>query len=210
MTDVLDAIGRAGVVPVLTIDDPEDAPLVATALASGGLQVIEITLRTAVAVEAIRRAADVADVVVGAGSVTSPAHVDAVLAAGARFVVSPGLDEAVVEAARDRDVPVVPGIATATELQRATLLDLDVVKLFPAGLVGGTRMVAALGAVWPDVRFVPTGGITLADLPAYLDLPQVLAVGGSWVADPTMVRAGEWAAITAAATDARAVVEARR
>ncbi len=164
---------------------------------------MEITLRTPTAIEAIRRAAaEVPVAIVGAGSVTSAAATASAIEAGARFIVSPGIDEGVISTARDGGVPVIPGIATATELMWAMRLGVDVVKLFPAEVIGGVGMIAALSAVWPDVRFMPTGGIAPANLGAYLALSQVLAVGGSWMVPISAVAARDWASITEAASAA--------
>ncbi len=201
--DVVAAIGNARVVPVVTIDDADDTAGLVMALVRGGLPVVEITLRTPAAIEAIRRAAtEVQDAIVGAGSVTTAAAAAAAIDAGARFIVAPGVDEGVIRTAQDRWVPVIPGIATATELMQAMTLGVDVVKLFPAEVVGGVGMIAALSAVWPDVRFMPTGGITPANLGAYLALRQVLAVGGSWMVPHSAVVTQDWALITRAASAA--------
>lgn len=209
--DVLDRLGSVGVVPVVTLDRAEDAAPLAEALLAGGLPIAEVTLRTTAAVEAIRRMVDaVPDVLVGAGTVMTEDDVAAAVAAGARFVVSPGLDDGVVRAAAEHGVPALPGIATATELLRASRLGLDVVKLFPAAHVGGPDLVRALGAVWPDVRFVPTGGVTLDTVPDWLALPQVLAVGGSWMVRSAWVAAGDWDAVAAAAARARDAVRSVR
>ena len=199
-SDVVDAIANLRVVPVVTIDAVGDGPNLASALVQGGLSVIEITLRTPGAMEALRAAAsEVPDAVVGAGSVTSAAAAVAAIDAGARFIVSPGLDDDVVRTAQDLGVPVIPGIATATELMRAAALGLDVVKLFPAEAVGGTKLITALSAVWPDMRFMPTGGITPENAPDYLALGQVLAVGGSWMVPKQALAARDWNFITATA-----------
>ena len=201
--DAIDAIGEVRIVPVLTIDDARDAPGLASALVDGGLPVVEITLRTPVGIDAVRRAvAEVPAAIVGAGSVTTAVAAATAIDAGARFIVSPGLDEGVITTARDRGVPMIPGIATATELMRAMILGVDVVKLFPAEVVGGVGMITALSAVWPDVRFMPTGGISPVNAGNYLALRQVLAVGGSWMVPRSAVASGDWAAVTAAATAA--------
>jgi 2-dehydro-3-deoxyphosphogluconate aldolase / (4S)-4-hydroxy-2-oxoglutarate aldolase len=206
--DVIDAIGDARVVPVVTVDDARDAPHLASALVDGGLPVVEITLRTPAAIDAIRRAtAQVPGALVGAGSVTSAAAADDAIDAGARFIVSPGLHEGVVAAAGRRGVAVIPGIATATELMRAVNLGAEVVKLFPAEVVGGVGMITALSAVWPDVRFMPTGGISATNAREYLAVRQVLAIGGSWMVPRSAVASGDWASITVAA--AAAVMLAR-
>jgi 2-dehydro-3-deoxyphosphogluconate aldolase / (4S)-4-hydroxy-2-oxoglutarate aldolase len=194
---VIGVIGRVRVVPVLTVDDPDDAVQLVRALVAAGLPAVEITLRTPTGLEAIRRACtEVPSAVVGAGSVTSGTLARASIDAGARFVVSPGLDDDVVDVASSASVPVLPGIATATELLRAVNAGLGAVKLFPAALLGGPALIRAYAAVWPDVRFMPTGGITAASAPAYLALPQVLAVGGSWMVDEQAVGAREWASVT--------------
>jgi 2-dehydro-3-deoxyphosphogluconate aldolase/(4S)-4-hydroxy-2-oxoglutarate aldolase len=199
----IDAMGEVRIVPVLTIDDVRTAPSLVSALVDGGLPVVEITLRTPVGIDAIRRAvADVPAAFVGAGSVTTAVAAAMAIDAGAQFIVSPGLDEGVITTAQDRGVPVIPGIATATELMRAMTLGAKVVKLFPAEVLGGVDMVNALAAVWPDVRFMPTGGISPANVHRYLAIRQVLAVGGSWMVPRSAVAAGDWASMTAAATAA--------
>lgn len=201
--DVIDAIGEVRIVPVLTIDDAQGAHALVSALVEGGLPVVEITLRTPVAIDAIRGVvADVPAAIVGAGSVTTAVAAAAAIDAGARFIVSPGLDEGVVTIAQDRGVPVIPGVATATELMRATALGVQVVKLFPAEVVGGVDMINAFSAVWPDVRFMPTGGISPGNAHRYLALEQVLAVGGSWMVPRSAVDSSDWGAVTAAATSA--------
>lgn len=206
-TDVLGVIGELRLVPVVTVDDVDDAVELASALVEGGLPVVEITLRTVVALEAISRVADrVPEVVVGAGSVTTAAAVASAVDAGARFIVSPGLDRAVIETAQDRRLPVIPGIATATELLRATALGLELVKVFPAEIVGGPGLIEALSAVWPQVRFLPTGGISAGNALRYLALPQVVAVGGSWMAPRSAVAARDWPSVTEAAAAAVTLV----
>jgi 2-dehydro-3-deoxyphosphogluconate aldolase/(4S)-4-hydroxy-2-oxoglutarate aldolase len=201
--DVVGAIGAVRIVPVVTFDVAQDAPGCALALVDGGLPAVEITLRTPAAIDAIRHAAsEVPAAIVGAGSVTSAAAAAAAIDAGARFIVSPGLDEGVITTAQERGVPVIPGIATATELMRAMQLGVDVVKLFPASVVGGVDLITALSAVWPEVRFVPTGGISVANAREYLALAQVLAIGGSWMVPRPAVASRDWASITAAAAAA--------
>lgn len=202
MNELFAALRSAAVVPVVTLDDAAHAAPVATALAAGGLGVVEITLRTPAGLAAIEAAATAPRVIVGAGSVTSAEQADRAIDAGATFVVTPGLDEGAVRAAQRRDVAVIPGVATPTELMAAARLGVDVVKLFPAAVVGGPDMIRALSAVWPDVRFVPTGGVSMQNLGDYLDLDAVLAVGGSWLTERAAVAAEDWAAITRAATAA--------
>lgn len=193
----LEGISRARVVPVVVVDDAAQGVLVASALRDGGLPVAEVTFRTAgarAAVEAIAR--EVPDVLVGAGTVVTAAQVDEAVDAGARFLVSPGLSAAVVRRAQELGVPVVPGVATPSDVIAALDLGLDVVKLFPANVVGGPAAVKAFSAPFPGLRFVPTGGVGAANLLDYLALPAVLAAGGSWMVDAALVRAGDTAEIT--------------
>lgn len=208
---VLDALGSVGVLPVVTIDEADRASALVGALLDGGATAVEITLRTPAALDAIRRAVEeVPGALVGAGTVTSVDALHAAVDAGAVFGVSPGLDPAVVDAARERGIAFLPGVATPTELMQAVTHGVEVVKLFPAEVLGGARMIAALSAVWPEVRFVPTGGISAAELSAYLALPQVVAVGGSWMVSRAAVVAGDWDAITRATVAAIATAAAAR
>ena len=193
----LEAIARARVVPVVVVDDAEQGVLVASALRDGGLPIAEVTFRTAgarAAIEAIAR--EVPDVLVGAGTVVNAAQVDEAVEAGARFLVSPGLSAAVVRRAQEVGVPVLPGVATPSDVIAALDLGLDAVKLFPANVVGGPAAVKAFSAPFPGLRFVPTGGVSAANLLDYLALPSVLAAGGSWMVDATLVRSGDTAEIT--------------
>lgn len=200
---VFGALAPVRVVPVLTIDDAADAAPLVGALVDGGLPAIEITLRTPAGLEAIRlAAAHRPDALIGAGSVMSAEAAVAAIDAGASFLVSPGLDDGTIEVARDRKVAMIPGVATATEVMHAASSGLDVVKVFPAEQVGGPALIRAFAAVWPDLRFMPTGGINAATAPAYLALPQVLAVGGSWMVSPAAVRDRDWSAVTNAAAEA--------
>jgi 2-dehydro-3-deoxyphosphogluconate aldolase / (4S)-4-hydroxy-2-oxoglutarate aldolase len=174
-----------GVVPVVVLEDPAQGVDIARALAAGGLPCAEITLRTPGAEEAIREIARaVPDVLVGAGTVVRPEQVNLAVAAGARFLVSPGLDANIVRRARRLGVPLIPGVATATEALAALLQGVRLVKLFPAELTGGVPAVRTLASVFAELRFVPTGGIAAVDVPAYLAEPSVLAVGGSWLVPP--------------------------
>ncbi|MET7134339.1 bifunctional 4-hydroxy-2-oxoglutarate aldolase/2-dehydro-3-deoxy-phosphogluconate aldolase [Cellulosimicrobium sp. MI9406] len=193
----LEGIARARVVPVVVVDDAAQGVLVASALRDGGLPVAEVTFRTAgarAAIEAVAR--EVPDVLVGAGTVVTAAQVDEAVDAGARFLVSPGLSAGVVRRAQELGVPVVPGVATPSDVIAALDLGLDVVKLFPANVVGGPAAVKAFSAPFPGLRFVPTGGVSAANLLDYLALPAVLAAGGSWMVDAALVRAGDTAEIT--------------
>lgn len=206
----IDVIGRVRVVPVVTVGDLDEAVRLVRALVDGGLTAIEITLRTPSGLDAIRRSIDeVPTAVIGAGSVTSAAGATDAIEAGARFVVSPGLDEGVLDVAQGASVPVLPGIATATELLRAMHAGVHTVKLFPAEQLGGPSLIRSLAPVFPDVRFMPTGGITEATAPGYLALPQVLAVGGSWMVRQPAVAARDWDTVTGDAAAAARLAEPR-
>jgi len=193
MTDpILDRLAAHRLVPVVVLDDPGDADPLAGALVAGGLPVAEVTFRTSAAVEAIRILAARGDVLVGAGTVLTPAQVDAAVAAGAAYIVSPGTSRAVVERCAEHGVVALPGAVTATEVQTALELGLSTLKFFPAGTSGGAKAIAALAAPFTGVRFVPTGGVSAANLGDYLTLPSVAAVGGSWMVPRDRVRAGDF------------------
>jgi 2-dehydro-3-deoxyphosphogluconate aldolase/(4S)-4-hydroxy-2-oxoglutarate aldolase len=211
MHTTLEQIHAAGVVPVVVIDDPTLAPDLVGALSDGGLPVAEITFRTAAAEEAIRAAtAAHPDALIGAGSVLVPAQVDTAIDAGAAFIVSPGLEESIVQRAQQRGIPALPGCATPSDLMRATALGLDVVKFFPAEHSGGLGMIKAIAAPFPGLRFVPTGGIDQGNLESYLEDPRILAVGGSWMVKRSLVTARDWAQVTKATRAAVAAVHRTR
>lgn len=181
--DLQQLFQRDRVVAVLTAPDGETAEAACRALARGGLSCAEITFRTEAAAEAISRAALIEGFVVGAGTVLSAQQARQARDAGAAFAVAPGTNDEVVRACEELELPFVPGAATATEIDHARNLGCSVVKLFPAGSLGGPSFVKAMSAVYPDVRFVPTGGIDSTSLSAYLSLPSVLACGGSWLVE---------------------------
>ncbi|WP_265520826.1 bifunctional 4-hydroxy-2-oxoglutarate aldolase/2-dehydro-3-deoxy-phosphogluconate aldolase [Oerskovia flava] len=196
-SSVVDQLGAARVVPVVVVDGAADGLQVAGALADGGLPVAEVTFRTAgahLAIEAI--ASERPDVLVGAGTIVTAQQVDEAVRVGARFLVSPGLSADVVRRAQHHGVPILPGVATPSDIIAALDLGLDLVKLFPAGVLGGPATVKAFSAPFPGVRFVPTGGVGAANLLDYLALPAVHAAGGSWMVERSLVAAGDWAEIT--------------
>lgn len=203
--DTLDRLAAARLVPVVVLDDAADADPLAAALVAGGLPVAEVTFRTAAAPDAIRAMADRGDMLVGAGTVLTPAQVDQAVAAGASYVVSPGLSRAVVERCQEHGVLALPGAVSATEIQAALELGLNTVKFFPAGTSGGPKAIAALAAPFGGVRFVPTGGVSAANLHEYLAVPSVVAVGGSWMVAKDLVRSGDFAAVTRLTADAVAL-----
>jgi 2-dehydro-3-deoxyphosphogluconate aldolase/(4S)-4-hydroxy-2-oxoglutarate aldolase len=208
--DVEQAVGAVRILPVVVLADAKAAEPLADALVAGGLPCAEVTFRTDAAAEAIEIMARRTELLVGAGTVVSPAQVDRAVDAGARFIVSPGFGPAVVRRCAERGVPVFPGVATATEIQMALDAGLRTVKFFPAQQLGGAAMVKALAAPFRDVRFVPTGGVTTANLADYLSMPAVLAVGGTWMVAPDLLAAGDWAEVTKRAAAAVAAAGATR
>ncbi|MEK9968228.1 MAG: bifunctional 4-hydroxy-2-oxoglutarate aldolase/2-dehydro-3-deoxy-phosphogluconate aldolase [Ferrovibrio sp.] len=200
----LDAIlTRSPVIPVLVVEDAGQAVPLAKALVAGGIPVLEITLRSAAALEAIKRiAAEVPDAVVGAGTVLNPAQFAAAQLAGARFVISPGATEALYFTAKDTELPYLPAVATASEIMRAMEHGFYRAKFFPAESSGGIAALKGFGGPFPDMKFCPTGGITEANLRSYTALPSVFAAGGSWLAPKEMLQKGDWAGITALAKKA--------
>ncbi|MDR1691921.1 MAG: bifunctional 4-hydroxy-2-oxoglutarate aldolase/2-dehydro-3-deoxy-phosphogluconate aldolase [Oscillospiraceae bacterium] len=193
---MFDTIAKIGIVPVIKIDEAGKAAPLARALRNGGVSVIEITFRTAAAPDAITAIArEVPDMLIGAGTVLTLGQLRAARDAGARFIVTPGLDSEIVAAAQNYALPIIPGVVTPTEVTAALKLNLSVLKFFPASNFGGAATVKALSAPFQGVRFVPTGGIDARNAGEYWALPQVLAVGGSWMAPETLIRAGDFDAI---------------
>ncbi len=192
-----DVLTAGPVIPVLVVRDVRQAVPLARALLAGGIRVLEITLRTDCALEAIRRIRDeVPEALVGAGTVVSPADLEAVAEAGGLFAISPGLTGELLQAAAAGPLPLVPGIATVSELMTGLQHGLEVFKFFPAGAAGGPEMLRAIGGPFPDVGFCPTGGINAANYRDYLALDNVLCVGGSWLAPRPLLQAGDWDAVT--------------
>jgi len=206
-----DALTAAPVVPVLSVDPLESAAPLAEALAAGGIKVAEITLRTEAGLAAIAafKAAS-PGMIVGAGTILDASDLDRAVEAGADFIVTPGFDAPLLTALAGVSVPVLPGVATPGEAIAARSAGLHRVKLFPAEIVGGAGMIGALSGPLPDMAFMPTGGVTLANLGAYLALGNVLAVGGTWIARPGDIAAGDWAGIEARAREACTAAAAAR
>lgn len=196
-------LGSTRVVPVITIEDAGSAVPLAEALVAGGLQVLEITLRTEAGLESISRiAAEVPDAVVGAGTVTTPQQLLDARNAGARFIVSPGCTDSLVHAAAEAGGAFLPGAVTASEVLRLLELGISLMKFFPAETSGGIAALKALGAPFPQVRFCPTGGIDLERAPGYLALANVVCIGGSWMVPANLIEQRDWTAITALAAEA--------
>ena len=196
---------RAPIIPVLVLDDAASAAALAHALVAGGLPALEVTLRTPAALDAIRAMADVAGGIVGAGTLLSPDDIRAAKDAGARFGVSPGATPRLIAASIEIGLPLLPGAATASEVMVLWEQGYDMMKFFPAEAAGGAPALKAIGAPIPQVSFCPTGGITPANAPSYLALPNVICAGGSWVAPKNMIASGDWAGITALAAAAAAL-----
>lgn len=197
MTEKLSKLlSRAPVVPLVQSYNPDEAVAISGALLDGGMKVLEVVLRTDAAFECLRAISQTfPDVEVGAGTVLSADHAKKAIEHGAKFIVSPGLHGDVVRVAQDHAMPILPGIATATELQQAWNMGLRSVKFFPASLSGGPKMLKALSSVFRDVSFMPTGGVNVDNLSEYLAVPAVVACGGSWLTPVAAVQSGDFDAI---------------
>ena len=201
--NTLELASHGSVIPVIVIHRLEDAVPMAQALVDGGVRVLEITLRTPIALECMAAIAKaVPQAIVGAGTVRSAADAKAAFDAGCQFAVSPGYTEAVGRACRDLGLPLLPGVATASEVMAANADGLHFLKFFPATAAGGIPLLKALHGPFPDVVFCPTGGITLQTAPQFLALPNVKVCGGSWLTPADAVASGDWARITALAREA--------
>lgn len=203
--DTLSLLAANRLVPVVVLDDVAHADPLASALVAGGLPVAEVTFRTEAAEESIRVMAERGDILIGAGTVLTPAQVDQAVKAGASYIVSPGLSAPVVERCQDHGVLALPGAVTATEIQAALALGLRTVKFFPASVSGGAPAIAALAQAFGQLTFVPTGGIGPKNLHEYLDLPSVAAVGGSWMVPRDLVRSGDFDRMAQLTADAVAL-----
>jgi 2-dehydro-3-deoxyphosphogluconate aldolase/(4S)-4-hydroxy-2-oxoglutarate aldolase len=203
--NTLELAAHGPVIPVIVIDRIEDAVPLAQALVAGGVKVLEVTMRTPVALDAIRAMSAVPGAIVGAGTIRSAADARAAHAAGAVFGVSPGYTAEVGAACREVGLPLLPGVATAGEVMAAQADGLNFLKFFPATAAGGIPMLKALAGPFPDVVFCPTGGISLATAPDFLALPNVKVCGGSWLTPADAVKAGDWGRITTLAREAAAL-----
>ncbi|MCW5617430.1 MAG: bifunctional 4-hydroxy-2-oxoglutarate aldolase/2-dehydro-3-deoxy-phosphogluconate aldolase [Rhodocyclaceae bacterium] len=204
--DIRSVLAASPVMPVIVLEEVAHAVPLARALVAGGIRVLEVTLRTPVALDCMRAiAAEVPEALLGAGTVLSAADLDAAAKAGAVFAISPGASPALLEAARTSPIPFLPAVMTPSDVITAMDAGFDTFKLFPAAQAGGMAMLKALGGPFPQARFCPTGGIDAASAPAFLALPNVACVGGSWLCPAELVRAGDWDAITALARAAAAL-----
>ncbi|MGB5346488.1 MAG: bifunctional 4-hydroxy-2-oxoglutarate aldolase/2-dehydro-3-deoxy-phosphogluconate aldolase [Woeseia sp.] len=199
------------VVPLVQADDPDIAVKTSRALAAGGLTIVEVVFRTDRALECLKAVADqVPEVTAGAGTVLTADQARAALDHGAKFIVSPGLDDDIVAVAKKHKVPIYPGIMTPSELQHAHNLGLEVVKFFPASIAGGIPALKALSSVFRAMRFMPTGGVSAENLADFLAVPAVLACGGSWLTPAKAIEAGDYKAITALAAAAVKIAQQAR
>lgn len=203
MNPILEQISNIGLVPVIKIDDPKKAVPLVSALKKGGIPVAEVTFRTACAAEAIKTIADaMPDVLVGAGTVITVDQVKAAVAAGAKYIISPGFDAEVVAYCIENDIPVTPGCSDASDVSVAAKMGLEVVKFFPAEAAGGLKVLKALSGPFPNMKFIPTGGIGSGNLGDYLAFKKVIACGGSWMVPNDMLDNEDWDGITALAREA--------
>lgn len=211
MRKILEQLGQFGVVPVVAIADAADAVPLGKALSAGGLPCAEITFRTAAAAAAIEAiSSQCPEVLVGAGTVLTITQAKSAVAAGARFLVTPGFDPSVVDWSMEHQVPIIPGVMTPTEINMALKKGIYLLKFFPAEAAGGVKTLKAIGAPYGKVKFMPTGGISPANLPEYLALPMVHACGGSWLVKKQLIAAGQFDQISRQAAEAVAIVNEAR
>ena len=210
MNRILEEIGSHGIVPVIVIDDAENAIPLSQALIEGGLPVAEVTFRTKAAQESIQRIAKTfPEMLIGAGTVLSVEQVKSAVDSGAKYIISPGLNPKVVEYCVSNGIPITPGIATPSEIERALELNLEVVKYFPAEALGGLNYLKAISAPYGNLRFIPTGGIDEKNLLTYLQFPKVLACGGSWMVKSELISSKKFNEIKILTTEALSIARAR-
>lgn len=208
MNSTLEKLEQFGIVPVVVLDDAKDAAPLAKALCDGGLACAEVTFRTDAAEESIRiMTSEYPDMVVGAGTVLTTEQVDRAVSAGAKFIVSPGLNPKVVKYCLEKNIPVTPGVVTPSEMEQAIELGLEVVKFFPAEPSGGLAMIKAVAAPYTMLRFMPTGGINPQNIAPYLQYNKIIACGGSWMVKGSLVEAGEFDKIEAMTKEAVEIVK---
>lgn len=211
MHEMLEKIQKTGIVPVVVLEDAKDAVPLAKALCDGGLPCAEVTFRTAAAEEAIRiMAKEFPQMLVGAGTVLTTEQVDRAVAAGAKFIVSPGLNPRIVKYCVEKGILIVPGCSNPSDVEQALENGLDVVKFFPAEQAGGLAMIKAMAAPYVGVKFMPTGGINAKNVKEYLAYDRILACGGSWMVKGDLVKAGDFAKITELAKEAAEIVREYR
>jgi 2-dehydro-3-deoxyphosphogluconate aldolase/(4S)-4-hydroxy-2-oxoglutarate aldolase len=208
MTEMMKKLGKLGIVPVVVLNSADDALPLAEALVKGGLPCAEVTFRTAAAEESIRKMAKAfPEMIIGAGTVLTCEQADRAIDAGAKFIVSPGFNPKVTEYVLKKGVPMTPGICTPTEIEAALQFDLDVLKFFPAEPSGGLKMIKALAAPYVGVNFMPTGGISAANVREYLAYDRIVACGGSWMVSGSLVKEGKFGEIETLVREAADIVK---
>lgn len=211
MNEILQKIGEFGIVPVVVLDDAKDAVPLAEALIKGGLPLAEVTFRTDAAEESIKIMSEkFPEMLIGAGTVLTTDQVDRAVAAGAKFIVSPGLNPKIVSYCVNKGIPITPGTSNASDIEAALEFGLDVVKFFPAEPAGGLKMIKALAAPYVGVKFMPTGGINAENVKAYLAYDRILACGGSWMVKGELIRNGEFDKIREMTAEAVQIVKESR
>ena len=211
MEAAIKRFSEVGIIPVVVLNDVKDAEPLGQALMEGGLPAAEVTFRTDAAEESIRIMAEkFPDMLVGAGTVLTIDQAERAVAAGAKFIVSPGFDPEIVQFCLDRDIPVCPGVQTPSEVIQAYKFGLDHVKFFPAENSGGLAMIKAVGAAFPNMKFMPTGGISASNVTEYLENSKIFCCGGSWMVKGDMIKAGEFDKIKEKVAEAAAIVKAVR
>ena len=208
MTEMMKQLQKIGIIPVVVLDRAEDALPLAECLMKGGLPCAEVTFRTAAAEESIRRMAKAfPEMIIGAGTVLTTEQADRAIDAGSKFIVSPGFNPKVTEYVLKKGVPMTPGVCTPTEIEAALQFDLDVLKFFPAEPSGGLKMIKALAAPYVGVCFMPTGGISAANVRDYLAYDRIVACGGSWMVKKDLIKAGKFDEIEAMVREAAQIVK---
>jgi 2-dehydro-3-deoxyphosphogluconate aldolase/(4S)-4-hydroxy-2-oxoglutarate aldolase len=208
MNEVLQKIHETGIIPVVVLNDAKDAAPLAKALCEGGLPCAEVTFRTAAAEESIRiMTSEYPDMFVGAGTVLTTEQVDRAVGAGAKFIVSPGLNPKVVKYCLDKNIPITPGVVTPSEVEQAIELGLEIVKFFPAEPAGGLNMIKAMAAPYVNMKFMPTGGISPKNVREYLACDKIWACGGSWMVKGSLVDAGDFDKIKEMTAEAVQIVK---
>ena len=210
MSEIFEKFGKIGIIPVVVLDDAKDAEKLGEALVIGGLPCAEVTFRTDAALESIKIMAKNKDLLVGAGTVLSIEQVDKAVNAGAKFIVSPGLNPKVVKYCVDNNIPITPGTQTPSEMEQALELGLKVVKFFPAEPAGGLNMIKAVAAPYTSLKFMPTGGINSKNVVDYLMYDRILACGGSWMVKKDLIAAGQWDKIKSMVKEAAEIVKEMR
>lgn len=211
MNSVMKKIREVGVLPLMTVNNPEDAVKTGEALLKGGLPLAEVTFRTEAAAAAIALMAEkLPDLLLGAGTVLTTDQADSAKKAGAEFCVSPGFNPSVVSHCKAMEFPIAPGVCTPTDIEAAMEYGLEILKFFPAGPIGGLKMLKAVSAPYGNLRFIPTGGVNAGNLAEYLSFDKVIACGGSWIAPKDLIQAGKFDEITERAREAAGIAEAAR